>query len=426
MSLRILLLSSVDPTIGPARQVVDMKFALEGAGHKVDLYTKYQVPGRGDIKYILKPANLIQKLYLRIMSIILNIRQQPNYFFFYKREIHPPVNSDKVVKSITGQYDLVYVLFWQGLLSFETVNKLYDKYQVPFIFSAVDFSVMTGGCHFMGDCTKYQVACGKCPGYRSFKENDFTRLNINYRKKVYQKINPVIICNSYTKPIFESATLTKGYTLVNISSIINENAFLPKDRVLLRTKYAITSDKKYLLLFGCQNLADKRKGVEYLLESLSMLYADMTAEQRKEVLVLSIGKKNRKVSDRIKFDLREFGYVDFDTLSDLYSLAYVYLSTPVIDAGPMMVNQALMCGTPVVAFNIGSALDVVQGKETGYCAEVRDAADFTRGIRFILALTSKRYEIMSEQCRKVALDTSSYSNFARKVETIYCNYNKRH
>ena len=61
------------------------------------------------------------------------------------------------------------------------------------------------------------------------------------------------------------------------------------------------------------------------------------------------------------------------------AMSDVFLSPSIQDAGPMMLNQALMCGTPAVAFNIGVAYDIINDK-TGYLAKYRDSEDFCKGI----------------------------------------------
>jgi len=83
-----------------------------------------------------------------------------------------------------------------------------------------------------------------------------------------------------------------------------------------------------------------------------------------------------------------------------------------------MVNQALSCGTPVVSFQIGTALDVVEGKGTGYCARLKDAEDFAAGIRRHFLMTQAQRTEVSERCREVALETTSFDACVRSIDQL--------
>lgn len=415
--MRILLICSVNPTIGPAHLSLDMKSAFEKAGHEVVLLTKYKVLGRTDIDYVLNSPSKKSSYLNRLKSFVFYHRQRTGYYFFYKKDTNPPVRTELIMNSINGGFDMIYILFWQGLISFETIDRLYERYHVPFIFSAADYSMMTGGCHFMHECRKYEQACGRCPGIRSIREKDFTWYNIEYRKKVYEKVKPVILTNSFNQQYFKRATLTKDSCYVNVPAIINENEFFPRDKANLRIKYQVPETKHNILFFGCQNLADKRKGMDLLLVALNELYDQMKEKERDATLIISAGKSDDRITKQIRFDVIDKGFVCFDTLADLYSLADVYLSPSVVDSGPMMVSQAIMCGTPVVAFKMGLALDVIQGKGSGYCAEVGNTLDFVEGIKKYLFEEDR--VMVSNRCREVALATSSYEAYLKLIDKAF-------
>ena len=88
-----------------------------------------------------------------------------------------------------------------------------------------------------------------------------------------------------------------------------------------------------------------------------------------------------------------------------------------------MVNQAMMCGTPVVAFNIGVALDLVITNTTGYLAKLFDIEDFSNGIKAIYDLPSDKRNKMRANCRKIILDECSLASFSNTIEKIYTDLN---
>jgi glycosyltransferase involved in cell wall biosynthesis len=67
----------------------------------------------------------------------------------------------------------------------------------------------------------------------------------------------------------------------------------------------------------------------------------------------------------------------------------------------MMINESIMCGTPVVSFDMGVAADLVHSRKTGYRAELKNSADLARGIRQLLDLPPEEARKMSEACRRL-------------------------
>ena len=56
----------------------------------------------------------------------------------------------------------------------------------------------------------------------------------------------------------------------------------------------------------------------------------------------------------------------------VFKMCDLFVSTSIEDSGPLMVNQAIAMGTPVAAFGIGVAEDLVKDGKTGAKAELFD------------------------------------------------------
>jgi glycosyltransferase involved in cell wall biosynthesis len=87
----------------------------------------------------------------------------------------------------------------------------------------------------------------------------------------------------------------------------------------------------------------------------------------------------------------------------------------------MMINEAIMCGTPVVSFDMGVAPDLVHTGKTGYRAKLRDSQDLATGITEILTLSEDAYNRMSYNCRELGLKLChpkvQVESFERLIET---------
>ena len=433
---KVLVISSVDPYVGPGIVGLEHYNSLKEGGLEVDFLTKYPVEGHPEFISVFnqKPVYKIEKLNEKIKSLSLRkvrnllchnplIHQVPGHFFFYKKEIDPQVPVKLVVSKITKRYDVVYVMFWQGLLSFATIDALYDKLHCQFHFRCVDYSPMSGGCHFTGDCQRYQTGCGMCPGIRSDREDDFTHWNVEYRRKVYEKVKPIVYGNTYMNSFYHKSFLLKDYDRCEIIlPLMDNNEFKPLDMALCRQKHNIPSDKEFLIFIASQDLNDERKGVFYLLQALKSLHNQLSEEEREKILLVLAGRNIEPLQDSLCFDYLYLGYVKQTVLPEIYSMSDVYLSPSVNDAGPSMVNQSMSCGTPIVAFEMGTALDVVKGRNTGYCAKLRDSEDFARGISAIFHLPKQEYEALRKNCRDVAEELTSQESHVRNFLRIYEKY----
>lgn len=420
----ILIISSVDPSIGPARVSEDYYNAFKQANFQVDLLTLYPVKGRPEFLSVYNKPSKIKFLFNRAKYWLTGLlREKEGYVFFYTYETLPPVPVKKILASIKKDYDAVMIFFWQGMLTFETIKGIYEKLHCQVHFMGVDYSQMSGGCHFTCDCQNYKTGCGKCPGIYSRKLKDFTRFNVKYREKVFESVKPIVHGNLYMRSHFyTSSYLLKSARVEPSHDIFDMNEFYPMEKAMLRVKYNIPQDKHFIIFFGCQKLNDPRKGMEYLIKSIRSFWDSLKCSQREEVLILIAGKKIDEIQDLIDFEIKYVGYVPSSQMPELYSLANVFLSPSIDDAGPTMVNQSLCCGTPVVAYEMGAALESVKEKLTGYCAKLKDSDDFAKGIYQIYNLSEEELTLMRKNCRDVAMRQTSYEAHVDDFLRIYKKY----
>ena len=423
---RVLIISSCPLSMGPAAIAGQYYEALKNRGVEVDLLLKTPEPDRPEILSVLETEDR-KSIIFRILHaiktrIIGKSSPKPGYFFFYKRENNPPVASDKILAKITKPYDLVYVVFWQTMLSFESIDRIYDKLHCQIQFAGVDYSQMSGGCHFTNGCERYKTGCGSCPAFDSKDENDFTAWNVQYRKKVYEKVKPVVYGNLYTLSFYKESYLLKDARLeLTPSAIIDTEVFKPLESRSLRKKYNIPDEKKYVVFFACQNLDDERKGMRYLIEALNLLYKQLSTKTN-EVLIMMAGYGFDKVSPLIAFDTKGLGYVSMNTLPELFSISTLFICPSVNDAGPMMVGQSLCCATPVVGFDMGSVKQLVKDKGTGICVPLGDSQALAEGMETVIGMSAEEYDKMSVRCREIALNNCSYEAQADLILRTYYKY----
>lgn len=341
-------------------------------------------------------------------------REATEYYFFGLNEENPPVSPKRIINKINKEYDFILVFFWQGLITSKTLKDIYDKCNTPILLMAADMFPMTGGCSYFWECNRLEKSCGQCPGISSTDENDVTRKNFLFKKKMIEGIKCNFLGNSWQIKHASKSRLFRN--MDKIYPIVDENIFRPRDKDELKNK--LKCFDKTVLFFGSLGVHDPRKGFKYLLESLQLL--SIKRPDLVKDLVLVVAGKGEEVAGLEDFNVKYTGHLSFDELAEYYALADIFLSPSIQDAGPMMLNQALMCGTPAVAFNIGTACDIINDK-TGYLAKYRDSEDFCKGIIDLVTKPKSDLSIMYKECREQSLQRSSYAAFRANIITGFQN-----
>lgn len=418
---RVLFISSIDPLTGPGAIATDYVNALRKGGYDVDLLSKYPVPGRPDILHVSeKSERRLSNLKYKLWRRIVKPDPKATHALFYRKETEPPVPIEKILSAVGREYDAIMIFFWQTLLSYATVRALYRHMakKPKVIFLCADYSPMTGACHFMDGCRNYESGCGNCPMIRSKNKRDFTNFNMKYRMAVNSEVKPAVILNRYMRGFFEkSPAMQCGARFADGTILLDLDKFKPGDMANLRRKYSIAPEN-FVILFGCQSLDNPRKGILLLVKSLTLLHASLSSTERDKIQVMIVGTNAADIASIIPFESILPGYVPVDKLPELYSMADVFLSASVDDAGPSMVNQSIACGTPIVAFEIGTALDVVQGRGTGHCVATQDCKSFSEAILDIYRQTPEEKCAMRNKCRQVATEMHSPEAFLKIFNSI--------
>jgi glycosyltransferase involved in cell wall biosynthesis len=257
----------------------------------------------------------------------------------------------------------------------------------------------TGGCHYSWECKGYQNNCGKCPGLYSSDPFDLTYENLSYKKKYISKTNIQIIAGSeWQYRQAKNSSLFRDKPVHKILLSIDPSVFRPLDKGEIKLKFGILSVKK-VVFFGSVGLSDQRKGMLYLIESLKILKEitkKTNPELEKNILLLIAGERSEGIAGSLPFESLYLGLLNNTFgIASAFQAADIFVCPSIEDSGPMMINQSIMCGTPVVSFEMGVALDLVKNGETGYRAKIKDSVDLAQGIYNILTLESDKYKVLS-------------------------------
>jgi len=361
-----------------------------------------EVRKRFSLNYFLSDA---ERIYFFIMASKKN--EQGKYF--RPSEIFKKYSFAQILQSLPFKPDIIIAHWINYFITSENLHKLSTYTKAPVIWYLMDMWPMTGGCHYAFDCRGYENECGRCPALESNKKHDLSYKILKNKYDFMQKMNITLITpSSY---LFQQAKRSKVFSGKNINQImlgIDEKIFKPDVKKNARRKLNIPVVKK-IILFGSQSINEKRKGYKYFIEALNILKGLLgdRPELLHDIVIIIAGAKSTG-NLKLPFPVYYLGILEeVEDLVLAYQAADVYVSSSVEDSGPMMVNESIMCGTPVVSFDIGVALDLVYTGKTGYRAKLKNSLDLSHGIKFILELTEKKAQEMRNNCRNLALEKCS-------------------
>lgn len=428
----VLILSAKNPEYS-ASLGLDILESLKYAGFNVDYVTRYRYHGGVEnvfsidkFSYRKKIRQFLYKFFgeertNNILSILKNsgiikYRTRVNdILFIYPDESKTFFPFKKLLKIISGKkYDFILTIFWQDMINTTLLKQIYDKLKVPIIIYAVDMAPMTGGCYYFGECQRYKIGCGKCPGLNSNDIKDKSHENYLIKKQNYERIKCALIGNSWMLKFAKQSNLFNSSVLNHCNIVINDTFFSPADMNVAREKLGIEDKNAFIILYRSSGLL--RKGGEYFIRAVERLYK---TNLNKNVLILTIGDDFILTHLRNEINHIHLGFVDTEKLRYAYQAANVFMNTSLDDAGPSMVNQSILCGTPVVCFDNGVALDVIINGCSGFKYETKNFEGLCEGIIKILLMDQNEYLLLRESTRKIAKSFNSYHSFSTSIiETI--------
>jgi glycosyltransferase involved in cell wall biosynthesis len=152
-----------------------------------------------------------------------------------------------------------------------------------------------------------------------------------------------------------------------------------------------------------------------LLKALQNLPESLKAE----TVLLTIGSSSEALSEAVGMTNLNLGYVSSDRFKSIaYSAADLLIFPTRADNLPLVLQESIACGTPMVSFKVGGVLDLVRPGVTGYLAQPEDAQDFCNGIVQLLEDENLR-QSMGENCRAIALKEYPLELQAQRYIELY-------
>ena len=215
-----------------------------------------------------------------------------------------------------------------------------------------------------------------------------TRLRIE--REILERANCVVATSPQEQETLRSLVSTRGQIEV-IPCGTDTTNFRLTSKTQARTKLKLDSREKVILYVG---RFDERKGIETLVRAFALL----KERDLKNIKLMIVGGSSANMPDgaergRIENIVNERGLKDstifvgrigHDVLPLYYTAADVCVIPSHYEPFGLVAIEAMACGVPVVASNVGGLKFTIIPEETGLLVEPKDVEAFAEGIQRIL------------------------------------------
>lgn len=269
--------------------------------------------------------------------------------------------------------------------------------QMPLVWTLHDMNAFTGGCHYALDCTRFMEQCGACPQLGSKSKQDASHKIWQAKRNLYQLMVDnrlhIVTPSNWLAGETRHSSVLREIPLSVIPNGLDTMLFKPYEKSVARDQLGISLGVK-VILFSAESVVSRRKGLQHLLSALKGL------EGHTRLLVVSLGAGEIKGDLPIPvFSLGHF--TDEKQIAMAYSAADLFVLPSLQDNLPNTVLEAMACGTPVVAFNVGGIPDMVRPGITGQLVPPKDIGQLRETILALLDDETMRVE-MGINCRQIA------------------------
>ena len=417
--MKVLILSLSDLGGGAARAAYRLHQGLLAA--KIDSQMLVQTKLSSD-RTVIAPTSKIQR---GIAAARPAIDQLP---FTLYRQRNPQIKiystqwlPNKILKQIETINPDIINLHWicGGFVPIATIGKL----NKPIVWTLHDMWAFTGGCHYSGECDRYQQACGACPQLGSNLDWDLSRWIWRRKFQAWQNIKLNIVTPSqWLAERAKTSSLLQNSQIEVIGNGIDPHIYQPHAPEIARKILNLPLNKKIILFGALNSTQDERKGFSLLLATLKYL---QSLASPAEVELVIFGASAPLPPIDFGFKAHYVGKLSDDiTLSLLYASADVFIAPSIQDNLPNTILEAMFCGTPSAAFKIGGIPDLIEHQHNGYLAEPFKPEDLAQGIHWILEDTARADQLRVNSRNKAIAQFTIEQQTERYLRVFHDLYSK--
>lgn len=290
------------------------------------------------------------------------------------------IGHDPQIAVDADQPDVVQ-LHWIGgrTLSLRALHRI----SKPIVWRLPDMWAFCGVEHYTTESAQFINGYNNSNVLDSGRYIRFNKIAWRHKLSCYERIQDLtIVCPSqWLAKLASESVLLRNREVTVIRTGCDVNRFRPMDRKMCRAILGWPEGKK-IVLAGADNISDPRKGMDLLLDALNQPLFEKGSHNTELVTFGSRPPDHRTMSF---IGLRNVGVVnDALHLSLIYNAADVFVAPSRQENLANTVLEAMACGTPCVAFDIGGMPEIISHKENGFVVSELCPSALASGIDWIL------------------------------------------
>lgn len=213
-----------------------------------------------------------------------------------------------------------------------------------------------------------------------------------------------IVCPSrWMADCVRSSALMAHWPISVVPNPIDPDQWAPIHVCQARELLRLPTDRPLVLFGSIGGTSDPRKGGDLLLLAMQLLRRSVAGTPLESVELVIFGQSRPAVPQELGFPVHYLGRLQDDLCLRLaYSAADVFVIPSRQDNLPNTGLEAHACGAPVVAFETGGLVDIVEPGITGALAKPFDPASLAASILWVLE-DSERLNRLRSEARKRAV-----------------------
>lgn len=316
------------------------------------------------LRYFLRELSAGPRLY-RVGKLVQQIAQPRNLANRPEGlEVFSPLNTAGEFADCVARMDpdVIHLHWVNGFVDHDDFFR--RNRNRKFVWTLHDMNPLTGGCHHSDGCMNFTADCRACPQLTGTIDRDYASTVLRAKERALACLrDDQLTIVAPSRWIFDLSTESRitrrfPHVLVENPAMESNGTGDPHGE---RAALGLPTDRK-IVLFVSDNLRNVRKGIDVLFAAARLLPAA-------EVELVGIGQRTDAPAG---VPVRFVGRVDERKVQQYLACADVLVSASVAENSPLVLIEALSCGTPVVSFDVGGVRELITA-DSGVLAEARSA-----------------------------------------------------